>query len=66
MPLIKRLSGMLERYQRKAKPLRLIKLRQDGPLIPTKEMLEAYSKDLKHDRDVAIDDQDEYDPQGYA
>ena len=57
---------MLERYQRKAEPLRLIELRQDGPLILTKEMLEAYSEDLKHVKDVAVDDQDEYDPQGHA
>ena len=55
-PLIRRLSGMLERHWRKAEPLGLTELRQDGPLYPTREMPEARSEDPKHVRDVATDD----------
>ena len=65
-PLIRRLSGMLERHWRKAEPLGLTEPRQDGPLSPTGEMPEARSEDPKHVRDVATDDQDERDPRGHA
>jgi len=65
-PLIRRLSMLLEQHWKNATPPEPIGPGRNEPLEPRGPTLVGHSVDPQHIRDVAADDQDEYDPQGLA